>query len=107
MRRLSEKSGSSDEDHYKILRAEKLGKGSKSMTWSAVIHVVLVQARGLMAMDAGGTSDPYCKIALGRERHKTKNISCTVNPKWREAFDLYWYEELDHEMEISVWDKDV
>ena len=68
-----------------------MGKGSKNMTWSAVIHVVLVQARGLMAMDAGETSDPYCKIALGRERHKSKSISSTVNPKWREAFDLYWY----------------
>ena len=58
-------------------------------------------------MDAGESSDPYCKIALGKERCKTKSISCTINPKWREAFDLYWYEEIDNEMEISVWDKDV
>jgi Ca2+-dependent lipid-binding protein len=86
-----------------------MGKGGKgkAMTWSAVVHVVLVQARSLMAMDAGESSDPYCKVALGKERCKTKSISCTIHPKWREAFDLYWYEEMDHEMEISVWDKDV
>ncbi len=47
------------------------------------------------------------QIALGRERQKTKSISNTVNPKWREAFDFYWYEELDNTMEITIWDKDV
>ena len=46
-----------------ILKSEKLSKGSKglSISWSAVVHVVLVQARGLTAMDAGESSDPYCK----------------------------------------------
>ena len=41
------------------------------------------QARDLEAMDAGESSDPYCKVNLGRERQKTKSISGTVNPKWR------------------------
>ena len=32
----------------------------------------------------------------------------TLNPKWREALDLYWYEEQDDDMlEISIWDYDV
>ena len=89
------------------MRAEKVGKGGKNKAWSAVVHVVLVQARSLMAMDAGQSSDPYCKISLGRERFKSKSVSATVNPKWREAFDLYWYEEEGGELEISIWDKDV
>jgi len=86
-----------------------MGKGGKgkSMSWSAVVHVVLVQAHGLTPMDAGETSDPYCRISLGREKQKSKSISNTVNPKWREAFDFYWYEELDSFMEITIWDKDV
>ncbi len=47
-----------------------------------------------MALDAGGTSsDPYCKVSLGREKAKTKSISGTINPKWREGFDFYWYED--------------
>ena len=77
------------------------------MMWSAIVHVVLVQARDLMAMDAGDTSDPYCKIILGKEKFKTKAINATVNPKWRESFDLYWFEELDEEMEITIFDKDI
>ena len=47
-----------------ILRHSKTGK---SLSWSALVHVVLIQARGLMAMDAGDSSDPYCKIALGKD----------------------------------------
>ena len=92
----------------KILRAEKLGGGKgKSMTWSAVVHVVLVQAQSLMAMDAGMSSDPYCKLSLGKEKFKSKSKSETINPKWRESFDFNWYEEFDNELEVSVWDKDV
>ena len=75
---------------------------------SATVHVVLVQAHGLMAMDDGRTSDPYCKVVIGKEKDRTKSIPSTVNPKWREALDLYWYEEQDDDMlEISIWDYDV
>ena len=79
----------------------------KALSWAAVVHVVMVQARGLTAMDAGESSDPYCKLALGKERTKTKSISGTINPKWREGFDFYWFEEEDHELEITVFDKDI
>ncbi len=56
-----------------ILRAEKVLKSGLSgmklaTSWSSVVHVVLVQARGLMAMDAGDSSDPYCKLSLGKEK---------------------------------------
>lgn len=99
----------SKEDMNEVLRAEKLNKGGKTkgLTWSAVVHVVMVQARDLIAMDAGDSSDPYCKISLGREKFKTKSISNTINPKWREGFDLYWYEEFDSELEMTIWDKDL
>jgi Ca2+-dependent lipid-binding protein len=30
--------------------------------WSAVVNVVLVEGRDLLAMDFEGTSDPYCKF---------------------------------------------
>ena len=62
---------------------------------TGLVHVLLVQARGVMAMDGGTSSDPYCKITLGKEKVKTKVLNNTLNPKWREAFDLNWYEELD------------
>jgi len=59
-------------------------------------------------MDSGDTSDPYCKLSLGKERQKSKALTATVNPKWREGFDLYWYEgQNSDELEVSVWDKDI
>ena len=87
-----------------------MGKGlsrGKSFTWTAVVHLVLVQARGLMAMDSGDSSDPYCKIVLGKEKMKSKVISKTINPKWREGFDLYWYEDVDNFIDVSIYDKDL
>ena len=37
-------------------------------------------------MDGGTSSDPYCKVTLGKEKAKTKVINNTLNPKRREAF---------------------
>lgn len=48
----------------------------------------MVAGRDLLAMDAGGTSDPYCKIAFGDEEVRTQTIMKTVNPAWNEDFVL-------------------
>ena len=74
-----------------ILRSKKDGKGAKQLRLTAVVHVLLVQARSVIAMDGGTSSDPYCKVTLGKEKAKTKVINNTLNPKWREAMDLFWY----------------
>ena len=58
-------------------------------------------------MDGGTSSDPYCKVTLGKEKAKTKVINNTLNPKWREAMDLFWYEELDDFIDIALFDHDV
>ena len=34
-------------------------------------------------------------------------IPNTLNPKWREALDLNWYEELDDFIAIAMFDHDV
>ena len=33
-----------------------------------IVHVLLVQARGVMAMDGGTCSDPYCKVREAAKR---------------------------------------
>ncbi len=61
-------------------------------------------------MDSGDSSDPYCKVALGKERNRTKAIMGTINPKWREGFDLTWSEQdddCDGVLDVSVFDKDI
>ncbi|XP_023330904.1 multiple C2 and transmembrane domain-containing protein isoform X2 [Eurytemora carolleeae] len=82
------------------LAARRLKPG----TWSAIVNILLVEGKDLLAMDIEGTSDPYCKFRLGSDRFKTKTIYASLNPKWNEEFDLYLYDE--SELEITVWDKD-
>lgn len=42
--------------------------------WSPVLWHLYVgaQARGVLAMDGGTSSDPYCKVTLGKEKHRSK-----------------------------------
>ena len=40
------------------LAARRLGRAG----WSAVVTVMLVEGRDMLAMDEEGTSDPYCKF---------------------------------------------
>ena len=87
------------------------------------LNNILRQARGVLAMDGGTSSDPYCKVVvlsfnslvslslvfliivshyhlqpimlsrkvtLGKEKHRSKTINNTLNPKWREGMDLNW-----------------
>ncbi|TRY76651.1 hypothetical protein TCAL_04074 [Tigriopus californicus] len=81
-------------------------RGQSLSAWSAVVNVVLIEAKDLLAMDFEGTSDPYCKFRLGNDRYKSKIIYETLNPKWLEQFDLNLYEDQPKELEITVWDKD-
>jgi len=98
----------SKEQYKEIAKREKLGrKGGKDKTWSSIVHIVLVQARELMAMDAGTSSDPYCKISIGKESYKSKVIQQTLNPKWRESFDFYWYEDGTDQVYFDLYDSDI
>lgn len=36
--------------------------GGRMAPWAAVVNIVLVEGRDLLAMDVEGTSDPYCKF---------------------------------------------
>lgn len=50
-------------------------------------QVVLMEARGLKAMDRGNTSDPYCRVRVGNKVvFKTRHIKKTLTPDWNESF---------------------
>ena len=40
------------------------------------------------AADRGGTSDPYVKLSLAGQQHKSKTIKKTLDPVWNEHFAL-------------------
>jgi Ca2+-dependent lipid-binding protein len=60
-----------------------------------VFTAIVIEARNLIAADAGGTSDPYVEITLPSlkdpkkpKTEKTKAIKKTLNPKWNEKMEL-------------------
>ncbi|KAM3867849.1 multiple C2 and transmembrane domain-containing protein 1 [Diretmus argenteus] len=78
----------------------------KAQLWRGIVSISLIEGRGLQPMDANGLSDPYVKFRMGHQKYKSKTISKTLNPQWREQFDFHMYEEQGGFVDITVWDKD-
>ncbi|KAM4809097.1 multiple C2 and transmembrane domain-containing protein 1 isoform 2-T2 [Rhinophrynus dorsalis] len=78
----------------------------KSQLWRGVVSITLIEGQELKAMDANGLSDPYVKFRLGHQKYKSKTLPKTLNPQWREQFDMHLFEERGGVLEITVWDKD-
>ena len=73
-----------------------------------VVHVVVVQAIHLKAMDNGLNSDPYCKVSLGKDKQKTKTVNNSLNPKWKEFLDLSWVDNgKDDILQFSLYDRNM
>ena len=65
------------------------------------LHVIC--ARDLEAMDIGGSSDPYVKIALGDDKLRSSIINKSLNPMWGENFEIVVH-DWSVPLKISVWD---
>ena len=83
----------------------KLKKGSTCM-----LHVRVVEAKNLLALDSGNTSDPYCTLKVGHEglqKHQTARKDKTVNPVWDEDFTFGITEaDLSDMLVCKVYDHD-
>uniref|UniRef100_A0A8C2YWQ4 Multiple C2 and transmembrane domain containing 1 n=1 Tax=Cyclopterus lumpus TaxID=8103 RepID=A0A8C2YWQ4_CYCLU len=90
--------------HNKQQRLSELHR--KSQLWRGIVSISLIQGRNLTPMDPNGLSDPYVKFKLGTQKYRSKTMPKTLNPQWRQQFDLNLYEETGGVLEISVWDKD-
>jgi len=71
------------------------------------LHIKVIEARNLAAMDFGGTSDPYCRVKnnFNKQQFKTKIVDKTLNPKWGEEFKMF-NPPLDGKLMILLWDHD-
>jgi Ca2+-dependent lipid-binding protein len=65
----------------------------------------VLAGRDLKAADAGGTSDPYCKLHAGGQRFKTRTIKKTLNPTWNETFTTTTHSASESVI-IDVYDRD-
>jgi len=81
---------------------------SSVMLASGSLHVHLSHATNLKAMDSNGFSDPYVKLALRGQTHKSKTIRKTLNPRWDEQFEFKGVlgELLEQPMQLHAFDYD-
>ena len=71
------------------------------------LDIVIASGKHLIAMDRGGTSDPYVKCIQGQEELlQTRSIKKTVNPVWGEDFQTFTDNPFKH-LEFQVYDKDM
>ena len=68
---------------------------------TGVVHIVVVQARGLVPPRARDAVTSLCKLVLGGRKHKTRAV-CSFNPKWQEGFSMSWHQGQDDFVEITV-----
>ncbi|XP_069022839.1 multiple C2 and transmembrane domain-containing protein 1 [Embiotoca jacksoni] len=90
--------------HQQSIRFWELHR--KSQLWHGIVNIALIEGRNLTPMDPNGLSDPYVRFRLGPQKYRSKTVPKTLNPQWREQFDLHLYEENGGGLEIEVWDRD-
>ena len=78
---------------------------------SRCLFVRVIGARDLLAMDSGGTSDPFVVLRYRGLEVSSRTIPLTLNPHWDETFTFNappGKEELDDsdEVELMVYDRD-
>ena len=50
--------------------------------------MTLERAAGLKAADRNGASDPYCKLSLCGQSHKSATVKRSLNPRWDQQFQF-------------------
>lgn len=67
--------------------------------------VRVIEAKNIRPMDPNGSSDPYVKLQLGKQRFKTKVMKKSLNPSWCEEF-TFKVDDLKEKLVVSVLDED-
>jgi ankyrin repeat protein/tetratricopeptide (TPR) repeat protein len=89
----------------------KMGKKAKKgeMLPGGKMSVNIIRARGLKAMDSGGTSDPYVVVQFSGQSQKTWPKIKTLNPEWNEKFEFKVSKDdrINSEIVFQCFDKDI
>ncbi|KAK6925260.1 C2 domain [Dillenia turbinata] len=63
-------------------------QGASARFGNALIELVLVEAKDLVAADLRGTSDPYVRVQYGNIKKRTKVMKKTLNPVWNQMLEF-------------------
>ena len=67
---------------------EETGGEEEDTLVADVLVVHVLKARGLLASDSNGLSDPYVSIKFSSQKRKTKIVRKSLNPEWNETFEF-------------------
>lgn len=67
--------------------------------------VRVYRAEGLAAADINGKSDPFVKMDLVNQHHRTSTQYKTLNPEWNEMF-LFDVHDINNNLDLQVFDED-
>lgn len=75
------------------------------------LKVFVNEATNLLGLDLDGKSDPYCVLKIGEGNQfsaieKTRKITNTKNPTWKECFTLNVNNPLTEYLVLEVWNKE-
>lgn len=76
-------------------------KRMKSQIWSAVVPIVLIEARNLPNDTENNVCEPYIRFRLGNENYKSK---ASWKSQWLKQFDLHLFEE-EQTLEVIIWNR--
>ena len=77
-----------------------MSDSSKPVAPYAMVHIVVVQAKGLTSSEH--SINPFCKVSLGSRERKTKIVSGNFNPIWKQGFDIAWFKGQDDFVELVI-----
>lgn len=96
------------EEKYELSKVENsygMIRTFKAFKDVGILKVSLHLAKGLIACDSFGKSDPYCYVDLGNQRFRSRTVYKTVNPEWERVF-YFDITELYQNLFITLFDED-
>ncbi len=77
-----------------VAREQELAR-QESADGKRRLRVTLSRAEQLLAMDKGGTSDPFARLSFGSQTLESKVVvPKTLNPQFDQTFTFKWPSEL-------------
>jgi hypothetical protein len=71
------------------------------------LDVRIVAARNLPDTQLIGKPDPYVKVSLENQKHKTSVCEDQTNPKWDELFKFIIADENSSQLKLELWNSNV